>query len=175
MNLRAGEQSEPDFVTLAGAPVMDFGDVAYGQSLALIEGLQVVRPDPPLIPADPQDALAVRSIAQTIACDIHPLNVPRVLKHLTGPMGLSDATRQDWYAHWVREGFAAVERQLGRHAHRGAFCVGDRPTLADICLVPQVLNARRFGVATGEFGRIETIYDRCLEEPAFRDATPPQD
>ena len=177
VNLRNGAHLDAGFVGLSGlpaVPVMEFGDVAFGQSLALIEWLDAAHPNPRLIPEDLTQALAVRSLALTIACDIHPLNVPRVLKRLTGPMGLSEDAKQDWYAHWVREGFANFERQLERQGS-GRFCVGDTPTLADICLVPQVLNARRFGVATDDFGRIEAIYDTCMAEPAFRDAAPEPD
>lgn len=175
--LRSGAHLADDFVALAGVPavpVMDFGDAAFGQSLALIEWLDATYPTPRLIPEDPDTALAVRSLALTVACDIHPLNVPRVLKRLTGPMGLSDDAKQDWYAHWVREGFATLERQLG-HLGQGRFCLGDSPTLVDICLVPQVLNARRFGVATGDFERIGAIYNTCMAVPAFRDAAPAPD
>lgn len=177
VKLREGAHLADDFVARAGmpaVPIVDFGDAAFGQSLALIEWLDAVHPAPRLIPEDPDTALAVRSLALTVACDIHPLNVPRVLKRLTGPMGLTDEAKQDWYAHWVRAGFTTFERQLDRLG-RVRFCVGDAPTLADICLIPQVLNARRFGVATGDFARIEAIYDSCMAEPAFRDTAPAPD
>ena len=178
VNLRTGDHLAAAFVKRVGAsvvPAVDFGDMSYTQSLALIEWLDAVYPQPALIPADPSDALKVRSAALTVACDIHPLNVPRVLKYLADPAGLSEEERRGWYRHWVREGFAVLERQLVREQTRGAFCVGNRPTLADICLVPQVLNARRFGVDVEDFKRIGEIYDRCLQDAAFQNAAPPSD
>lgn len=178
INLRTGEQLKDDFLSVAGAPMvpaMDFGNAAYGQSIALIEWLDKTHPDPRLIPEDATDALAVRSLALTIACDVHPLNTPRVLKHLTGPMGQTEAARKDWYAHWVREGFAVLERQLARTADLGPYCIGTTPTLADICLVPQVLNARRFGVSIDDFDRINAIDAHCKTQAAFQAAAPNTD
>lgn len=178
INLRSGEQLDDSFINVAGAPMvpaLDFGDMAFGQSIALIEWLDRTYPDPRLIPEEADDALAVRSLALTIACDIHPLNTPRVLKHVTGPMGQSEETRKDWYAHWVREGFAVLERQLARYADRGPFCIGTTPTLADICLVPQVLNARRFGVTIDDFYKINAIDAHCRTLAAFRAAAPKTD
>lgn len=178
VDLRGGGHLAADFVALAGAPavpVMDFGDRAFAQSLALIEWLDTAHPTPRLIPADAADALAVRAIALTVACDIHPLNVPRVLRRLTGPMGLTEAAKQDWYAHWVQEGFTTLERQLAAQGRPSTFCVGESPTLADICLVPQVLNARRFGVDIDGFARVLEIYENCMAEGAFRDAAPAPD
>lgn len=172
--LREGAHLAENFIArsgLAAVPVLDFGDKAFGQSLALIEWLDATAPEPRLIPENPDAALAVRGLAYTIACEIHPLNVPRVLKYLTGPLTQSEDARQKWYTHWVHEGFTTLERQLAHHGH-GPFCVGEAPTLADICLVPQVLNARRFGVPTDGFKRIEAIYDTCLALEAFRDAAP---
>ncbi len=179
VDLRGGRHLAADFVALAGAPavpVMDFGHRAFAQSLALIEWLDTAHPTPRLIPADAEDALAVRAIALTVACDIHPLNVPRVLKRLTGPMGLTEAAKQDWYAHWVQEGFAVLERQLAAQGGGpSTFCIGESPTLADICIVPQVHNARRFGVDIDGFGRVLDIYEHCMAEDAFRDAAPAPD
>ena len=147
---------------------MGFEDAAYGQSLALIEWLDTAHPTPRLIPQEDHCALVVRGLALLIACEVHPLNVPRVLKRLTGEMGLSEADRKGWYVHWVREGFTVLERQLAAHAHLAGFCFGDQPTRADVCLVPQVLNARRFGVPVEDFERIIAIYDRCMAEEAFQ-------
>ena len=173
INLRTGEQLADDFVEIADAPMvpaLDFGDAAFGQSIALIEWLDSKHPNPRLIPDDADAALAVRSLALAIACDIHPLNTPRVLKHITGPMGQSEEVRKGWYAHWVREGFTALERQLAQHTVHGPFCIGNSPTLADICLVPQVLNARRFGVPIDDFQRINAITAHCNTLAAFQAA-----
>ncbi|MEM8795672.1 MAG: maleylacetoacetate isomerase [Pseudomonadota bacterium] len=178
VNLRTGDHLTPDYLRVVGAPVVpavDFGEAAFTQSIAIIEWLDTVYPGPRLIPEDPKDALIVRSMALAIACDIHPLNVPRVLKRLTREMGLSDEVRQDWYSHWVREGLRVLEHQLEAQAHRGDFCLGSAPTLADICLVPQVLNARRFNVETEDFKRIGDIYDRCMSEDTFSKAAPKPD
>ncbi|MDC0948795.1 maleylacetoacetate isomerase [Gammaproteobacteria bacterium] len=175
VNLRTGEQLSDEFQKIIGAPMVpavDFGDAAYGQSIALIEWLDAAYPNPPLIPKDPEEALAVRGLALSVACDIHPLNTPRVLKFLSGPMEQPDSSRKDWYAHWVKEGFTALEHQLARYVDRGSFCVGSSPTLADICLVPQVLNARRFGVPIDAFPRINAIYAHCLTQAAFQAAAP---
>ncbi|WP_299614195.1 maleylacetoacetate isomerase [uncultured Tateyamaria sp.] len=178
INLRAFEQKGDDYLAVSDAPMvpsMDFGPAAFGQSIALIEWLDKVYPDPRLIPEDCDDALAVRSIALAIACDIHPLNTPRVLNHLVGSMAQNEDVRDDWYAHWVREGFTVLERQLERYASRGPFCIGTKPTLADLCLVPQVLNARRFGVPIDEFARINAIDAHCTTQAAFQVAAPKPD
>lgn len=175
VNLRTGDQFKGAFVHMASAPmvpILDFGSEAYGQSLALIEWLDVTYPSSRLIPQDPDEALAVRSLAMAIACDIHPLNTPRVLNRLTGEMGQTDEARQDWYNHWVREGFTALDRMLDRREASGRYCFGTVPTLADICLVPQVFNARRFGVPIDEFDRILSIFDHCMAHDAFRNAAP---
>lgn len=169
INLRTGAQRDDTFVQVTGAPMvpaLDFGTAAFGQSLALIEWLDDTHPDPRLIPEDADTALAVRSLALTIACDIHPLNTPRVLNYL------SEEDRKNWYAHWVRAGFTALEHQLARTADHGPFCIGTTPTLADICLVPQVLNARRFGVAIDDFQRINAIDAHCQTLTAFKAAAP---
>lgn len=178
IKLREGEQYGEKFLAIAGAPLlpaMDFGDVAFGQSVALIEWLDTVYPTPRLIPQDSGQALEVRALAMGIACDIHPLNTPRVLKYLGGEMEQSEDARQHWYNKWVRDGFVVLERQLAGYADRGPFCVGDAPTLADICLVPQVLNARRFGVPVDDFYRINAVYAHCLTVTAFQDAAPKTD
>lgn len=178
VNLRTGEQFADAFRALTGAPMvpaLDFGEAAYGQSIALIEWLDAVYPTPRLIPETPDEALAVRELALSIACDIHPLNTPRILKRLTGPMEQTEESRKEWYAHWVREGFTTLERLLSRYDDRGPFCVGQDPTLADICLVPQVLNARRFGVDIGDFRRINAIDAHCQSLAAFRTAAPKSD
>lgn len=178
IKLRAGEHLADDFVRIAGAPLlpaMDFGTAAFGQSIALIEWLDTVYPAPRLIPQDSTQALEVRALALGIACDIHPLNTPRVLKYLGAEMAQPEDARQTWYNTWVRDGFAVLERQLAGYADRGPFCVGDTPTLADVCLVPQVLNARRFGVPVDDFDTINTIYAHCQTVAAFTDAAPKTD
>jgi maleylacetoacetate isomerase len=123
------------------------------------------------LPPGPEDRAWVRSIALAIACDIHPLNNLRVLKYLENPLGLDAPRRDEWYRHWIREGFAAIETQL---AERGAsrFCFGDTPTLADVCLVPQVANSRRLSVPLDPYPRICAIDAACLALPEFDRARP---
>ncbi len=127
-------------------PAMRIGDQVVAQSLALLEYLEATYPDPPLLPADPVDKAQVRSWAALIACDIHPLNNRRVVQYLTGPLHLSEDQVQGWLQHWIHQGFAALETQLSRRPP-ARFLFGDRPTLADLCLVPQMENARRVGTA----------------------------
>lgn len=125
-------------------PMLEIDGRRLTQSIAIVAYLETTRPDPPLLPGDPGDAAHVRALALTIACDIHPLNNLRVLKYLSGPLGQGQEARDAWYRHWICEGFDALEAMAAPNA--GRFLFGDSPTLADICLVPQVYNARRFEV-----------------------------
>lgn len=122
-------------------PMLEVGELRLTQSLAIIGWLEALQPEPRLLPADPADAAFVRALALTVACDIHPLNNVRVLRRLSG-LGVGQDARDDWYRHWVAEGFAALESLAAPRA--GRFLFGDSPSLADICLVPQMYNARRF-------------------------------
>lgn len=144
---------------------------ALSQSLAIVEYLDETHPEPPLLPSDPAGRARVRQIAQIVACDIHPLNNLRVLGYLTGTLGVSEDARDAWYRHWVRLGFEALERLLDDPA-TGDFCHGDAPGLADICLVPQVFNARRFAVDLALYPRIAAIEARLNALPAFEKAKP---
>jgi maleylacetoacetate isomerase len=125
-------------------PMLEIDGRRITQSLAILEYLEATRPEPPLLPLDPADAAHVRALALIVACDIHPLNNLRVLKYLSGPLGQDEETRNVWYRHWVAEGLAALEAQASPRA--GRFLFGNSPTLADVCLVPQLFNARRFEV-----------------------------
>jgi maleylacetoacetate isomerase len=152
------------------------GNFALSQSLAIIEYLDETHPEPPLLPKDPRDRAFARSIAQIIACDIHPLNNPRVLDTLAADFSMNDSQRTQWYCHWIHEGFTAIEALLERdekgRGKANLFCVGDMPTIADICLIPQVANANRFKCALDKFPRILAINDRALKLPAFDLAQP---
>ena len=152
-------------------PTLVVDDRRLTQSLAIIEYLDETHPQPPLLPARAEDRAWVRAVALAIACDIHPLNNLRVLRYLGKELGIEEARRDDWYRHWVREGFDALEVQLVERAS-GPFCLGDTPTLADVCLVPQVANARRLAVDLAPYPRIRAIDAACHQIPAFADASP---
>ncbi len=130
-------------------PCLDIDGHRLTQSLSIMVYLDQRFPDPLLMPRDPAEGAHVRAMALGIACDIHPLNNLRVLKYLSGPLGLDQQQRDDWYAHWVREGFEALEAMASPRA--GKFLFGDEPTIADACLVPQMFNARRFSVPVDDF------------------------
>ena len=174
VHLLKGEQRGADYLAVNPqglVPLLEVGGRRLTQSLAILEYLDERHPLPPLLPQGAEDRAWVRGVALAIACDIHPLNNLRVLKFLENEFGVPKEERQRWYAHWVTEGFAALEPVLAANA-RGPFCHGDSPTLADVCLVPQVFNALRFKVALDPYPRIRAIHDACLALPAFADAQP---
>ncbi|MHB8426131.1 MAG: maleylacetoacetate isomerase [Gammaproteobacteria bacterium] len=142
------------------------------QSLAIIEYLEETHPQPPLLPKDAPGRARVRALAQVVACDIHPLNNSRLLKYLERELHADETARNTWYRHWVVEGFTALEKLLAGNSRTGKFCHGDQPTLADICLVPQVFNAKRFEIDRAPFPTIRRIHDHCLTLKAFTDAAP---
>jgi maleylpyruvate isomerase len=143
------------------------------QSMAIMEYLDETRPETqPLMPGDAAGRARVRAISQAIACDIHPLNNLRVLRHLGSAFDLDEEARNEqWYKHWVDEGMRGVEGLLA-DGLGGRFCHGDSPTMADVCLVPQIYNAQRFGCDLSAFPTALKINENCLEEAAFRDALP---
>ena len=146
---------------------LDSGDVLI-QSLAIIEYLDEVHPQPPLLPRDGLQRAKVRALAQVIACDIHPLNNTSPLRYLKNELGQPQERIDAWYRHWVVEGFEAVEALIGL----GRYAFGNEVTLADVCLVPQVYNARRFNVSLERFPRIVAVDAACRELPAFEQARP---
>lgn len=145
---------------------------ALGQSLAIVEWLEETHPSPPLLPASPWERARAREIALLIACDIHPLNNLRVLRYLTGTLDADEARQLAWYRHWVESGLGALETMLAGDERRGPYCVGDTPTLADICLVPQLYNARRFGVDLTPFPTLLAVDAACAALAAFMQAAP---
>jgi maleylpyruvate isomerase len=149
------------------ALALDNGDTLI-QSLAIIEYLDETHPEPPLLPADPVARAHVRALAQVIACDIHPLNNTSPLFYLKNTLKQDQDTINAWYAHWVTVGFEAVEPLL----RPGPYSFGDKVTLADVCLVPQVANARRFNVPLDKFPKIVAVDAACLKLPAFDKARP---
>lgn len=168
-----GEQFHADFLALnpqGRVPVLVAQNQVLTQSSAIVEYLEEVCPEPPLLPEDPLDRAYVRSLMQLIACDIHPLNNLCVLSHLKNTVRYDG--KQDWYRHWVEEGFAALEMLLQKSEQRGRFCFGDTPGLADAFLVPQVYNALRFDCDMNSFPLIDDIYRRCMRLKAFAKAAP---
>ena len=153
-------------------PTLIDGDVSLGQSMAIIEYLDETHPEPALLPADPVGRARVRAIAQTIACDTHPLNNLRVLKYLKRELNIDDDGRNAWYRHWVGLGLGAVETLLADSSSTGKFCHGDSPGLADLCLVPQVYNARRLECDLSAMPNIVRIDAACRELQAFDLASP---
>jgi maleylpyruvate isomerase len=144
------------------------------QSLAIIEYLEERYPEPPLLPETPEGRARVRAIALAIACDIHPLDNLRVLQYLTRTLGVAEGAKNAWYRHWVELGLLALEKQLATDPATGEFCQGATPTLADICLVPQLANARRFGIALDAYPTLTRIDSVCAVLPAFVAAAPGQ-
>jgi len=142
------------------------------QSAAIVEYLDEIHPRPPLLPQAPAARARVRALSQAVTCDVHPLNNLRILQYLEKDLGHDKEARDAWYGHWVRLGFDALERRLVHDAETGRFCHGDTPTLADICLVPQVFNARRFAVDLEAYPRIVGIDAACREIPEFQSAAP---
>ncbi|WGG52064.1 maleylacetoacetate isomerase [Rugamonas sp. DEMB1] len=155
-------------------PALDDDGALLSQSLAIIEYLDETRPLAPLLPADALGRARVRALAQTVACDIHPLANLRVLKYLKGPLGVSEEVKLQWVVHWVGEGMAMLEAHLARDPHTGRFCHGDTPGLADCCLVPQVFNAQRFDIDMAAYPTVMRIHANCAALPAFVQAHPAQ-
>lgn len=153
-------------------PAIEVDGVTVMQSMAILEYLEEVYPDPPLLPADPLSRGRVRAMAQMIACEIHPLNNLRVINYLADPLGVDAGQRQTWYAHWLGKGFAALEELLSRDGGAGAYCHGDQVTLADVLLVPQVFNARRFEVDLTPYPTITRIDAALTALQPFADAAP---
>ncbi len=151
-------------------PSLELGDgTILTQSLAIIEYLDRVYPEPRLIPDDPVRAAKVRAVALAIACDIHPLNNLRVLNYLKGPLGLTQEKADEWYRHWILEGgLEAVEAMIEGER----FCFGDRPTIADLCLIPQIANARRYKIDIAHLKKIEAVDKHCTAIAAFAAAHP---
>jgi maleylacetoacetate isomerase len=153
-------------------PLLVDGAAVIGQSLAIIEYLDELHPEPSLLPGDALARARIRSLALDIACEIHPLNNLRVLRYLSQEVGVSEASKNTWYRHWVESGLAAVERRLVSEAQTGRCCHGDSPTLADCTLVPQIFNAQRFGCDLGSMPTVMRVFAHCMALPAFQAAQP---
>ncbi|WP_031405353.1 maleylacetoacetate isomerase [Thiomonas sp. FB-Cd] len=175
VNLRGREQRSAAYMALnpsAGVPLLrDDDGFELTQSLAIIDYLDQTHPQPQLIPAEATIRARVLEFAHGIACDIHPINNLRVLRYLQEELGADETARNRWYAHWIAEGLRAAEAQLVRHG-RGPYCFGDAPTLADICLVPQIANAERMKCDLEPYPTLRAVAAHCSMHKAFQAAAP---
>ena len=170
-----GEQFGPDYLALnpqGQVPAFEDAGAVLTQSLAIVEYLEETQPEPPLLPSDPIARARVRALALAIACDIHPINNLRVLAYISGTLDQNDEARLAWYRHWVESGLAAVEALIAHHPMTGTFCHGDEPGYADLCLVPQIANARRFDCDLTHCPDLVRIDAACAALPAFIAAAP---
>ena len=173
IDLLHGEQRDPAYRARnpqAFVPMLEVDGRRITQSLAIIDFLDAAYPEPALVPQDPFDRAHVAAMALTIACDIHPLNNLRVLKYLVGPLGQEEAAKNAWIARWIGQGFAALESLAAERA--GRFLFGDAPSLADICLVPQMYNARRFTVPLDDYPTLVRADEEANKLEAFANAHP---
>ncbi len=175
VHLTKGEQRGEAYLAMnaqALVPTLVEDGRTLTQSLAIIEYLNERHPKPSLLPVTPGERARVRAIALAIACDIHPLNNLRVLRYLTHVLNVDENAKNAWYRHWIETGLAALEAQLTNDAATRAFCHGDEPTLADICLVPQLANARRYAIALDAYPTLLRVDGNCAQIAAFADAAP---
>ena len=176
VHLVKGEHKAPDYAGRIGDALVPIlvtdGGTALSQSMAIIEYLDETHPTPPLLPVTPLARARVRALAQMVACEIHPLNNLRVLQYLENDLRLDEATRADWYRHWITVGFTAIEAMLANNPHTGRYCHGDTPGMADCCLIPQIANSRRFETPLQAFPTIRRIEEACLALDAFAKAAP---
>jgi maleylpyruvate isomerase len=175
VHLVRGEQQQEPYRTLNPQgllPLLEDDATRVSQSLAIIDYLERTHPEPRLLPKDAAGEARVRSLALICACEMHPLNNLRVLRYLSRTLGLDQAARDAWCRHWMEEGFAALERRLTGEPETGRFCHGDRPTMADICLVPQVVSSERWGTDLDPYPTVRRIHAACLELEAFVAAMP---
>ena len=174
VHLVKDEQFKESYAAVSASrlvPTLLDGDQVLTQSLAIIEYLDEIHPEPPLLPRDAAGRARVRSLAFDVACEIHPLNNLRVLRYLVRDMKVGDEDKNRWYRHWVETGLETVERQLDSPA-TGRFCHGDAPTLADIVLVPQILNAQRYDCRLDHVPRVMRVFDACMALDAFETTRP---
>jgi maleylacetoacetate isomerase len=175
VDLRQGDQQGPQYRAInpqSLVPALATEGRVLTQSLAIVEYLDELHPEPPLLPKAPLERARVRALAMTVACDIHPINNLRVLQYLEGPLDQGESLRQRWSQHWIGLGLAAIERELASSGWTGRFCHGDRPGLADLCLIPQLYNARRAAAPLDAYPTILRIEAVCRENPAFEAARP---
>ena len=175
IHLVRGEQLAEAFGQIAPSqlvPLLDTGEHLLSQSMAIIEYLDEVHPAPPLLPGTPLDRARIRSLAQDIACEIHPLDNLRVLRYLVRDLKVSEDDKNRWYTHWVEQGLDAVEKRLAHDPRTGRFCHGDTPTLADCVLVPQIHNAQRFECRLDHVPTVMRVFGACMALDAFAKTQP---
>ena len=173
VNLAQGDQKSADFRAhnpQGLIPCLEIDGLVLTQSLAICDYLDATHKAVPFVPSDPAERSHVLALALTVACDIHPLNNLRVLKYLTGELAVAEPAKDEWYRHWVRDGLAALETLAAPRA--GTWLFGDSPTLADICLVPQLYNARRFAVSLDAYPTLRRADETASAHPAFAAAHP---
>ena len=170
--LREGEQRAPDYLAKNPAgfvPALEVDGVVLGQSLAIIDYLDTLAPEPRMVPVDPLERARAMEMALTIAADIHPINNLRILRYLQNELGQAQAAVDDWYRHWITAGFTTLEKLLPDRPFAG----GDAPNIVDACLVPQMYNARRFKTDLTPFPKVVAMADRASALAAFQEAAPP--
>jgi maleylacetoacetate isomerase len=175
IHLRRNDQGTPAYrgVNPQGlVPALEIDGHTLIQSLAIIEYLDETHPDPPLLPQAPADRARVRALADIVACDIHPIDNLRVLRYLTRTYQRSESDIASWYNHWIDAGFSALEALLAGDPRTRTFCHGDRPGLADVALVPQVVNAERYQLDMSPYPTIARIFASCMKLPPFHSAHP---
>jgi maleylacetoacetate isomerase/maleylpyruvate isomerase len=175
VHIAKGEHRQAAFTDLSVeglVPLLELDDgTRLTQSMAIIEYLEEVQPEPALLPADALGRARVRALSQIVACEIHPINNLRVLKYLTKELKVEEDAKNTWYRHWVRDGLEAFERQLAA-VPTSLYCHGDTPTMADCCLVPQIFNAQRFKTPLDGLPRTMAVFDACMALPAFQATQP---
>ena len=174
VHIARGDHKKSPYVDLSAdtlVPLLEIDGQHLSQSMAIIEYLDEKHPAPALLPAEALGRAKVRALAQSISCDIHPLNNLRVLKYLVKELKLEDDAKNTWYRHWCREGLVTFEKQLSQ-LPASIYCYGNTPTLADCCLVPQIFNARRFDANLSGLPRAMAAFDACMALPAFQKAQP---
>ena len=175
VDLMKGDQLQASFQKLNPeglVPLLVIDGQSISQSLAIAEYLEEVHPQPAFLPGNAHERAHIRAFALAIACDIHPLNNLRVLNYITGPMGQSQEIKDEWYRHWIREGLGSLETLIAGRGAKSQFCFGPTPTLADICLVPQLANARRTHCDVTPYPNLLRIESNCLALDAFKAASP---
>jgi len=175
VSLPKGEHLETKYRSVNSqglVPALDDAGRILTQSLAIIEYLDEVHPEPKLLPSDPLDRAYVRALSQIVACEIHPLNNLRTLKYIRKTYGLDDDGVNAWYRHWIAEGFEMMESFLKRERKHGKFCFRDQVTMADCCLVPQVFNAQRYNCDLNPYPAVMRLHEECMKLEAFIAAQP---